>query len=106
MTPAVWSSLAMRPVPVCDPPGPPGRATEELMARLYPGGHPYGRRTKGSIAIVESLTREQLLQLHASRFAPSELTAVMVGDVETARAVEAATRVLGSWRKAVPVPIV
>jgi zinc protease len=89
-----------------DEDNPAVRASEALMTRLYPDGHPYGRPTKGSIAIVESLTRERLLQLHARRFAPSELTAVVVGDVETARATEVATRVLGTWRKPAPPPIV
>jgi zinc protease len=89
-----------------DDDSPAVRATEALMARLYPNEHPYGRRTKGSIAIVESLTREQLRHLHASRFAPSELTAVVVGDVERERVAEAAVRVLAGWQKPAPPPIV
>ena len=32
-----------------DEDNPAVRATETLMALLYPAGHPYGRRTKGSI---------------------------------------------------------
>ena len=88
-----------------DEDNPAVRATEALMALLYPAGHPYGRRTKGSIDVVERLTRAQLLQLHADRFAPSELTAVVVGDVETARAADVAARVLAGWRKPVPAPI-
>jgi zinc protease len=89
-----------------DEDNPAVRATETLMARLYPNEHPYGRRTKGSIAIVESVTREQLLHLHASRFAPSDLSAVVVGDVETARMADLAARVLGTWQKPAPPPIV
>ena len=45
-----------------DEDNPAIRATETLMALLYPDGHPYGRRTKGSIDIVEQLTREQLVR--------------------------------------------
>jgi zinc protease len=89
-----------------DEDNPAVRATEALMARLYPNEHPYGRRTKGSIEIVENLTREQLLHLHTTRFAPSELTAVVVGDVETAHATDVAARVLGAWQKPAPPPIV
>src|SRR4051794_27656652 len=48
-----------------DDDNPAVKASEALMALLYPDGHPYGRRTKGSIAVVESLRREQLLHLHA-----------------------------------------
>jgi zinc protease len=89
-----------------DEDSPAVRAIEALMALLYPAGHPYGRRTKGSTAVVESLTRDQLLQLHASRFAPTELTAVIVGDVEGARAADAASRVFGGWSRPAPPPLV
>ena len=88
-----------------DEDNPAVRATESLMALLYPAGHPYGRRTKGSIEIVESLTREQLLGLHGDRFAPSELIAVVVGDIEASRVQEVATSVFGAWRKPPPAPL-
>jgi zinc protease len=88
-----------------DEDNPAVRATEALMERLYPHEHPYGRRTKGSIAIVESLTRQRLLELHASRFAPGALAAVVVGDVEAERVADVAARVLGGWRKPPPSPL-
>ena len=81
---------------------PAVRATETLMACLYPDEHPYGRRTKGSIEVVQRLTRDQLLQLHAEHFAPGALIAVVVGDVEPARTQEVASQVLGGWTKAAP----
>jgi zinc protease len=88
-----------------DDDNPAVRASETLMSLLYPDGHPYGRRTKGSIEIVEGLTRDQLRRLHAERFAPSELTAVVVGDVDPGRIKETAARVFGAWRRPVPPPI-
>lgn len=88
-----------------DEDNPAVRAGESLMALLYPDGHPYGRRTKGSTDIVEALTREQLLQLHGQRFAPSALTVVIVGDVEPPRAAEVAARTFGEWHNA-PLPSV
>jgi zinc protease len=72
------------------------------MALLYPDGHPYGRRTKGTIELVETFTRDQLLSLHAERFAPSTLSAVIVGDVEVTRIHDRAAAVFGSWRKPAP----
>jgi zinc protease len=81
-----------------DEDNPAVRASEALMGLLYPDGHPYGRRAKGTVETVEALTRERLLALHAQRFAPSELTAVIVGDVAVARAADAAGRVFGPWR--------
>ena len=87
-----------------DEDNPGVRATEALMALLYSDEHPYGRPTKGSIAIVESLTRAQLVALHAERFAPSELTAVVVGAVDARRVIEVAAAVFGGWRKPAPRP--
>ncbi|HZT76729.1 MAG TPA: pitrilysin family protein [Vicinamibacterales bacterium] len=89
-----------------DEDNPGVRSTEALMALLYPDGHPYGRRTKGTIETVESLTRDRLLALHAERFAPSTTTAVVVGDVEPARAHDVAARVFGAWSRPSPPPIV
>ena len=88
-----------------DDDNPAVRATESLMALLYPDGHPYGRRTKGSVEIVDAITRDQLLTLHAQRFAPSELTAVVVGAVDVARAQDAVARVFGPWRQPAPPPL-
>src|SRR5471030_2016080 len=82
-----------------DDDNPSIRATEALMGLLYPDGHPYGRRTKGAIEVIEQLTRAQLLQLHAERFAPGELTAVIVGDVEPALAADVTARAFGGWKK-------
>jgi len=85
-----------------DEDSPAVRAMESLMALLYPDGHPYGRRTKGSVEFVETLTRDRLAALHAERFAPSQLTAVVVGDVEPQRARDATARIFGGWRNAPP----
>src|SRR5436190_22438713 len=88
-----------------DEDSPAVRATESLMALLYPGGHPYGRRTKGSIEIIEAMTRAQLLTAHSERFAPSELTAVVVGDVGASRAADVVSQVFGPWQGRAPAPL-
>ena len=90
-----------------DDDNPAVRATEALMALLYPNDHPYGRRTKGSIGIVESLAREELRRQHAERFAPVELSAVVVGDVDPERAGDLVSRVFGGWHtpSAPPLPL-
>ena len=90
-----------------DEDNPAVRAVESLMALLYPNGHPYGRPQKGTIEVVEGLTRERLVRLHGDRFAPSELSAVIVGDVPGRRATEAAAKVFERWqiRRAPPVKV-
>ena len=80
-----------------DDDNPAVRASEALMAMLYGERHPYGRRTKGTVEVVEGLTRDRLLRLHRERFAPGELSVVVVGDVEVQRAIDAASRVFGGW---------
>jgi zinc protease len=88
-----------------DEDNPAVRASEALMALLYPDGHPYGRPTKGAIDVVESLTRGRVAALHAARFAPGQLSAAIVGDVEASRARDVAARVFGAWRKPTPAAI-
>ena len=88
-----------------DEDSPAVRATEALMELLYPAPHPYGRRSKGTAEVVESLTRERLLALHASRFAPSEMSVVIVGDVDEQQAEAVVGRVFGDWNAAKPAAV-
>jgi zinc protease len=88
-----------------DDDNPAVQAVERLMAALYGLSHPYGRRVKGSVESVEAISRDLLMGLHAGRFAPGQTIVVIVGDVPSARALEAAGRVFGGWRATVPPPI-
>lgn len=78
-------------------------STEALMAALYPGGHPYGRRGKGTSASVQAATRDDLTAFHAAHFSPSGLRVVIVGDVVRERAVALAEQAFGDWTTA-PAP--
>jgi zinc protease len=89
-----------------DQDNPAIRALESLMGLLYPDGHAYGRPVKGTVDVVEHLTRDDLVRLHAERFAPSELAAVVVGNVPVGRITDVAARVLSGWRTPTPAPIV
>jgi zinc protease len=77
-------------------------ATEELMERLYPGGHPYGRRTRGTSAIVAGIDRDELAGFHRGRARGGALTMAIVGDVEPARALDLVERFLGDWEGGAP----
>jgi zinc protease len=85
-----------------DDDNPAVRAVEELMSLVYGADHPYGRRAKGSVEVVESLAASQLVDLHRGRFAPAEVTAIVVGDVDVGRALDTATGVFGRWRTPAP----
>ena len=72
-------------------------ATEALMATLYPGGHPYGRRAKGTVASVQAIGRDALIAFHREHVGASQLRVVIVGEVDSARAVTLAEAVFGGW---------
>jgi len=88
-----------------DQDNPAIRAVESLMSVLYGAEHPYGRPQKGTIESVEALAAARLRDLHRERFAPGELSAVVVGDVDAARAIDSAERVFGGWHAAPPRPV-
>jgi len=81
-----------------DEDNPASVAAETLMAELYGAAHPYGRRPRGTVESVESITRAALQSFHASRFVPGALSLVMVGDIEPGRALAMATDAFGEWR--------
>src|SRR5215831_473236 len=85
-----------------DEDNPAVRAMERLMSLLYGPDHPYGRLAKGTIESIESLTRSRLQELHSQHFVPSQLTAVIVGDVDATRIVDVASTVFGSWTAPLP----
>jgi zinc protease len=88
-----------------DEDNPAVRAMERLMSLLYGPDHPYGRRARGTIESVESLTRSRLQDLHSAHFTPAELTAVLVGGLDATRMVDVASSVFGAWPRR-PAPIV
>jgi zinc protease len=85
-----------------DEDSPGVRSTEALMELLYPDPHPYGRRGKGTIAVVEGLSRDRLASLHAAWFAPGATSVVVVGDVDPAQAEAVVARAFGEWTTARP----
>jgi zinc protease len=84
-----------------DEDSPATMAMEGLLRLLYPD-HPYGSRPRGSVESVEPMPRAALQAFHAARFAPGMLSLAMVGDVEPARAIAAAARAFGDWKKPSP----
>jgi zinc protease len=68
------------------------------MAALYPAGHPYGRRAKGTVASVQAFGRDDLAAFHRAHAGASHLRVVIVGDVETSRAHALSAAAFGDWR--------
>lgn len=87
-----------------DEDSPAAQATQRLMGMLYGPDHPYGRPLKGTVDSVSALTRDDLARLHATRFGPRALCAVVVGDVDAFAAVRVASEAFGSWASTTPPP--
>jgi zinc protease len=85
-----------------DEDNPAAMAMLAVFEMLYPNQHPYGRPSKGTVESVGRITRDDLIAFHEARFAPSTTTVVIVGDIDRDRAVAAAARIFGSWRKPAP----
>lgn len=75
-------------------------AMETLMRTLYGDTHPYGRRMRGTLDVVERITPADLQQFHARRFAPQLMSIALVGDLAPERAVAVTESVFGGWQKA------
>jgi predicted Zn-dependent peptidase len=75
-------------------------AARTLPAQLYGANHPYGRPFTGSgtAAVVESLTRDELIAFHQAWIRPDNATIFVVSDLPLARVTEAFERALGGWQ--------
>ncbi len=91
-----------------DDDSPAAMAAAALMETAYGEAHPYGRPPRGTLASVERIDGPALRRFHAERFAPSELSLTIVGDVEPQRAIDAAAKAFSAWkataRDAMPLP--
>lgn len=60
---------------------------ENLNSLLYTT-HPYKRRVIGTQAVVENVTREEILDYYNAHYTPSNMVTLVVGDVDPAHALE------------------
>ncbi len=77
-------------------------AHHAFLAMLYGADHPYGRPLRGTVESVGRITRDDLLAFHRSQVTPGVMSLVLVGDVDAARATEAAVRAFGDWTPGSP----
>jgi zinc protease len=81
-----------------DEDNPAAMAAEGLLSLLYGQVHPYGRRPRGTVESVERISRLSLHAFHKARVTPDSLSLVMVGDLDSERAIEAASRAFAAWK--------
>lgn len=80
-----------------DEDNPAAVASETLMSMLYGTVHPYGRRLRGTIDSVERVDRQTLQHFHSTYCVPTGLSLAVVGDIDPARAIDAARSVFDDW---------
>lgn len=79
-------------------------AARRANGLLYPKGHPYHVNPMGTDTTLRAITREDLAAFHRSHYGPNNTILVLVGDVDTKRAVELVRAAFGGWAKLEPAP--
>ncbi len=78
---------------VLDEPG--ASANEASNEALFPARHPYRRPVIGSIADLQAAKTEDVVDFFAKYYAPSNLTMVIAGDVDTRDTIRMVKRLFG-----------
>jgi 3D (Asp-Asp-Asp) domain-containing protein len=61
--------------------------------------HPYKRKVIGSADVISTISREEILEFFNNYYAPSNMITVVVGDIDTSKAVEKITKAFNSEYK-------
>lgn len=69
-----------------------------LFQKAVYGDHPYGRSSLGRKEVVAKLTAADLRAFHKATFAPDQAVAVVVGDIDTAKVVQAVEELTKDWK--------
>ncbi len=77
---------------------PTGKFNEQYDSMFWQSS-PYGWPVVGWPSDLEGITREEALEYFAVNYAPNNLTAALVGDIDPARAVELAKKYFGTLQR-------
>ena len=80
----------------------PGAAVGRLLPGLmYPAGHVYARPLSGTglVSEINSITRDDIVRLHAEQFSPSLATIIVVGDTTLERIKPLLEKHFGHWTR-------
>lgn len=72
----------------------------DVRPLLYPEGHPYGRRHRGTTESIGALSADDLRRFRADHLVPGRGLLVVVGGVDRARAEQEAARWAARWEAA------
>ncbi len=80
---------------------PSSKVYENLVEMMYTN-HPYKRKVIGTNEIIETITREEILEYFDKYYAPSNMITIITGDVDTQTALEKIKSEFNAEYKKVP----
>lgn len=66
----------------------PTRILQENLNSMMYTNHPYKRKVIGRSDVIETITRDQVLNFYNAHYSPSNMITIVVGDVDTNQALE------------------
>ena len=66
----------------------PSKILQDNMNSMLYTTHPYRRKVIGRSDVIETITREQVLNFYNAHYAPSNMVTVVIGDIDTNYALE------------------
>ncbi len=66
----------------------PTRVMQENLNSMLYTNHPYKRKVIGKSEIIETITRDQVLNFYNAHYSPSNMVTIVIGDVDSAHALE------------------
>lgn len=81
-----------------------GLAAETFSRAVFAADAPYARRTSGTAATLQTITRDDVVQWHRSMYGPANATLLLVGDLGADEARRIAEEAFGGWTAAVSRP--
>lgn len=80
---------------------PSTKVYNNMIEMLYVN-HPYRRKVIGENSIIENITREEILNYFNTYYSPSNMVTIIVGDVDTEKALKKVTEEFNAEYKKVP----
>lgn len=73
-------------------------AEAALRERIYPLGHPFRQKVKGTITAVESLTAADLISFHGRFYRPDQLIIIVAGNLKPEEVFQKMDSLIGNWK--------
>lgn len=77
----------------------PTRILQENLNSMLYTNHPYKRKVIGRSDVIETITRDQVLNFYNTHYAPANMVTVVIGDVDTNYALERIKEVFNAENK-------